>query len=79
MNTTTEIAHDLGLLTIPNGILLRPQDIMQTAPSKLAVVVSGTQGEPMSALSRVAVDNHKSLTIQNGRYGRAERPHYSRK
>ena len=66
MNTTTEIAHDLGLLTIPNGILLRPQDIMQTAPSKLAVVVSGTQGEPMSALSRVAVDNHKSLTIQNG-------------
>jgi ribonuclease J len=66
MNTTTEIAHDLGLLTIPNGILLRPQDIMQTAPSKLAVVVSGTQGEPMSALSRVAVDNHKSLTIQPG-------------
>jgi ribonuclease J len=66
MNTTTEIAHDLGLLTIPNGILLRPQDIMQTAPSKLAVVVSGTQGEPMSALSRVAVDNHKSLTLQAG-------------
>src|ERR1700729_2246959 len=66
MNTTTEIAHDLGLLTIPNGILLRPQDIMQTAPSKLAVVVSGTQGEPMSALSRVAIDNHKSLSIQAG-------------
>ena len=66
MNTTTEIAHDLGLLTIPNGILLRPQDIMQTAPSKLAVVVSGTQGEPMSALSRVAIDNHKSLTVQPG-------------
>src|ERR1700760_1562112 len=30
MNNTTEIANDLGLLTIPNGILLRPQDIMQT-------------------------------------------------
>lgn len=66
MNTTTEIAHDLGLLTIPNGILLRPQDIMQTAPSKVAVVVSGTQGEPMSALSRVAVDNHKSLSVEAG-------------
>jgi ribonuclease J len=66
MLTTTEIAHDLGLLTIPNGILLRPQDIMQTAPSKVAVVVSGTQGEPMSALSRVAVDNHKSLSIEPG-------------
>src|SRR3954464_5966165 len=45
MNNTTEIAHDLGLLTIPNGILLRPQDIMQTAPSKLVAIASGTQGE----------------------------------
>ncbi|MSV35455.1 MAG: ribonuclease J [Bryobacterales bacterium] len=66
MNNTTEIAHDLGLLTIPNGILLRPQDIMQTAPSKLVAIVSGTQGEPMSALSRVAVDNHKSLSLEAG-------------
>ena len=66
MNNTTEIAHDLGFLKIPNGILLRPQDIMQTAPSKLVAVVSGTQGEPMSALSRVAVDNHKSLSLEVG-------------
>ena len=66
MNNTTEIAHDLGLLSIPNGILLRPQDIMQTAPSKLVAIVSGTQGEPMSALSRVAVDNHKSLSLEPG-------------
>ena len=66
MNNTTEIAHDLGLLTLPNGILLRPQDVMQTAPSKLCAIVSGTQGEPMSALSRVAVDNHKSLTVEAG-------------
>src|ERR1700686_1218247 len=62
MMSTTEIAHVLGLLTIPNGILLRPQDIMQTAPSKLVAIASGTQGEPMSALSRVDVDNHKSLS-----------------
>jgi ribonuclease J len=66
MMTTTEIAHNLGLLTIPNGILLRPQDLMQTAPSKVVAIVSGTQGEPMSALSRVAVDNHKSLSIEPG-------------
>jgi ribonuclease J len=66
MMTTTEIAHDLGLLTVPNGILLRPQDLMQLAPSKVAVIVSGTQGEPMSAMSRVAVDNHKSLSIEPG-------------
>jgi ribonuclease J len=66
MLNTTEIAHDLGLLTVPNGVLLRPQDIMTVAPSKVVAVVSGTQGEPMSALSRVAVDNHKSLSIEPG-------------
>ncbi len=66
MNTATEIAHNLGFLTIPNGILLRPQDLMQTAPSKVCAIVSGTQGEPMSALSRVAVDNHKHLSIETG-------------
>jgi ribonuclease J len=66
MMATTEIAHDLGLLTLPNGILLRPQDIMQSAPNKTVTVVSGTQGEPMSAMSRVAVDNHKSLSIEPG-------------
>lgn len=66
MMNTTEIAHDLGLLTIPNGILMRPQDVMQVAPSKVVAVVSGTQGEPMSAMSRVAVDNHKHLSIEPG-------------
>jgi ribonuclease J len=66
MLNVTEIAHSLGLLSVPDSTLLRPQDIMQMAPDKVAVVVSGTQGEPMSALSRVAVDNHKSLYLQPG-------------
>ena len=66
MMNVTEIAHDLGLLTIPDGMLLRPQDVMQLPPDKVAVVVSGTQGEPMSALSRVAVDNHKHFSVERG-------------
>src|SRR5579875_3879298 len=66
MLNVTEIAHSLGLLSIPDSTLLRPQDIMQMPPSKVAVIVSGTQGEPMSALSRVAVDNHKHLYLQPG-------------
>lgn len=64
MLSNTEIAHNLGILHIPDNTLLRPQDIMSAAPSKVCVIVSGTQGEPMSALSRVAVDNHKHLSIQ---------------
>ncbi len=66
MLSTTEIAHDLDLLTIPDNILLRPQDIMSSTPSKTCVVVSGTQGEPMSAMSRIAVDNHKNVSIHPG-------------
>ena len=66
MLNVTEIAHSLGLLSIPDSTLLRPQDIMQSAPDKVTVVISGTQGEPMSALSRVAVDNHKHLYLEPG-------------
>lgn len=62
----TEIAHDLGLLRIPDNLLLRPQDVMETAPHRVCCLVSGTQGEPMSSLSRVAVDNHKSVSVKPG-------------
>src|SRR5437588_12557802 len=66
MTSVTEIAHSLGLLSIPDGILLRPQDAMGLAPNKVAFLISGTQGEPMSALARVAVDNHKSVAVEKG-------------
>jgi ribonuclease J len=66
MLSSTEIAHTLGLLSIPDNLLLRPQDAMSAHPSKIVAIVSGTQGEPMSAMSRIAVDNHKNLSIEPG-------------
>ncbi|MFN7925032.1 MAG: ribonuclease J [Bryobacteraceae bacterium] len=66
MTEVTEIAHNLGLLDIPDNILLRPQDIQNMPRNRVCVVVSGTQGEPMSAMSRVAVDNHKNLSVDEG-------------
>jgi ribonuclease J len=66
MVSVTEIAHSLGLLDIPDGILLRPQDAMTFPPDKVAILISGTQGEPMSALARVAVDNHKHVSVDRG-------------
>ncbi len=66
MLNVTEISHSLGLFHVPDGILLRPQDIMQSDPKKVAVIASGTQGEPMSALSRIAVDNHKNISVEPG-------------
>jgi ribonuclease J len=66
MLNVTEIAHSLGFLHLPDGILLRPQDIMQSDPKKVVVVASGTQGEPMSALSRISVDSHKNISLAHG-------------
>ena len=66
MVSVTEIAHSLGLLDIPDGILLRPQDAMESPPDRVAFLISGTQGEPMSALARVAVDNHKHSSVEKG-------------
>ncbi len=66
MLSVTEIAHQLGLMQIHDNLLLRPQDIQLADPAKVCVLVSGTQGEPMSALSRVAVDSHKSLKLEKG-------------
>ncbi|MCC6588754.1 MAG: ribonuclease J [Bryobacterales bacterium] len=66
MSEVTEIAHNLGLLHIPDDTLLRPQDIQSMRRDRVCVIVSGTQGEPMSAFSRVAVDNHKNLSVESG-------------
>lgn len=58
-----EIAHGLSKLRIPDGSVVRPQDIKGFDRRKLVVLASGTQAEPMSALSRIAVDNHRLLSL----------------
>ena len=63
MVDNVEIAHDLGLLRIPDGMVVRPQDIRGFDPKKLLLLVSGSQAEPMSSMSRIAVDNHRLVTI----------------
>jgi ribonuclease J len=66
MVSSAEIAEDLGYIQIPEGLLIHPGEMKNFAPEKVCVLISGTQGEPMSALSRAAVDNHKHAKIENG-------------
>ena len=66
MVSSSEIAEDLGYLEIPDGLLINPGEVKNFAPEKVCVLISGTQGEPMSALSRAAVDNHKHAKIEKG-------------
>ena len=66
MDNSTEIAQDLGYLKIPSGLMINPGQIKEQAPDKVLIMISGTQGEPMSALSRAAVNNHKFAKIDAG-------------
>src|SRR5260370_41411598 len=66
MNNSSEIAEDLGYIQIPDGLVINPGEMKNFAPEKVYVLISGTQGEPMSALSRAAVDNHKHAKIEKG-------------
>ncbi len=66
MMESAEIAQDLGYIDVPDGLLIHPAQIRDFPPDKVCVLISGTQGEPMSALSRAAVDNHKHARIQPG-------------
>ena len=66
MENSSEIAEDLGYLQIPEGMLIHPGEMKNFPPEKVCVLISGTQGEPMSALSRAAVDNHKHAKIEKG-------------
>ncbi|MGA8938477.1 MAG: ribonuclease J [Acidobacteriaceae bacterium] len=66
IDNSTEIAQDLGYIDPPAGLIIHPNQIKDTPASKLCVLISGTQGEPMSALSRAAVDNHRFAKIESG-------------
>jgi ribonuclease J len=66
MNDSTEIAQDLGYIDIPPGLIINPGQLRDYPPEQLMILISGTQGEPMSALSRAAVDNHKHARIDPG-------------
>jgi len=66
ITNTTEIAHRLGYLQIPDGTLLRPADVKSIRPEKVVVLITGCQGEPMSALARASVDDHRHAVIESG-------------
>ena len=63
MSDNVEIAHELNYLRIPDGMVVRSQDIRSYEPRKLLILASGSQAEPMSSMSRIAVDNHRFVTI----------------
>lgn len=66
MLTNTRIARELGYLNVPDDLIIDAYDAADYAPEKIVVLCTGSQGEPLSALARMSVGEHKSISIERG-------------
>ncbi|OJF15129.1 ribonuclease J [Couchioplanes caeruleus] len=60
------IARDLGLLRIPEGLLVGLDEATNLPPDEIVFMSTGSQGEPMSALGRMSTGDHRHITIAPG-------------
>ena len=61
-----EIAEKMGFLKVPRGTIVSIEEAAKMAPHKVVLITTGTQGEPMAALSRMARREHRQITVRDG-------------
>lgn len=66
MIKVVEIAQRLGYLSVPGDMVIDVDDVRDYPPEKVAILTTGTQGEPMSALTRLSNKNHRKMEIVPG-------------
>ena len=66
MERNMRIAAEKGYLSIPEGIIVDLKGIGELPPSERVYMATGSQGEPMAALSRMSVGSHRTVTIEPG-------------
>ncbi len=66
MVKNVNIAQNLGYLSVPDGLVIRPHDIALLPPDRVTILSTGSQGEPLSALARMASHDHPLIEIQKG-------------
>jgi len=66
MENVVEVASNLGYMKIPEKILISIDDIKKYKPHQLVIITTGSQGEAMSALSRMAFSDHRKVEITKG-------------
>lgn len=66
MVNNVQMAIELGYLNIPKGTLIRAEDITKFRPDQVTIICTGSQGEPTSALTRIANQDHRLVHIQAG-------------
>ncbi|HEY3426121.1 MAG TPA: ribonuclease J [Negativicutes bacterium] len=66
MINVVNIASELGYLTIPEGVLIDIDEVNRYPGNQILILTTGSQGEPMSALTRMAMNNHRKVEIYPG-------------
>ncbi len=66
MQKNVNIARNLGYLKVPDDAMVKLADIDQYRPEELLILSTGSQGEPLSALSRMAFDDHPQVELHEG-------------
>lgn len=66
MLTNTRIARELGYLHVPDDLIVDAYECNDMMPNKLVVLCTGSQGEPLSALARMSVGEHRTISIERG-------------
>jgi len=66
MVNVVNIASELGYLRVPDGMLIEPEEINKMAADRVVILSTGSQGEPMSALTRMARSTHRKVEILPG-------------
>jgi ribonuclease J len=66
MRKNLNIAANLGYLEVPEGTLIRPAELEEYRPHEVLILCTGSQGEPMSALTRIAYHDHPAVSVERG-------------
>jgi ribonuclease J len=66
MRKNANIARNLGFMDVPDGILLKPEELRELPHREQLIICTGSQGEPMSALTRIAYHDHPGVSVERG-------------
>ncbi len=66
MRKNANIARNLGYMDVPEEAIMRPHDLAELPPGEQLILCTGSQGEPMSAMTRIAYNDHPSVHIERG-------------
>jgi ribonuclease J len=66
LRKNVNIARNLGYIDVPEHILVKPDDLPELHPSETMILCTGSQGEPMSALTRMAYHDHPFVQVEDG-------------